>query len=244
MWLETLLFFIIALVYSSAGFGGGSMYLVVLSESAQSQPFIRFTALMCNSLVTGTSSFEFALKDWVRWKQVIGLLLFSTPACIWSSTWRIQTNTYSIVLGICLLVAAFAMLSQKKTIVENNLTPTNQWWHYPASACIGLLAGITGIGGGVYLAPLLHLSNWGNAKQIAAASAVFILVNSIGAIITQLVTVQITFEYAHLWLAAAVIIGGYIGSHSSGSWFSHKWVRYITIAIIIFASVRILLKHL
>ncbi|MFN0031834.1 MAG: sulfite exporter TauE/SafE family protein [Flavobacteriales bacterium] len=244
MYVEILLFFIIALIYSSAGFGGGSMYLVVLSESSQNQTFIRFTALMCNAIVTGTSSFEFAIRGWVAWRQLIGLLLFSTPICIWSSTLSFESRTYSLLLGACLLLAAIAMLSQRKTQVESNYPPVSRWWHYPASAGIGLLAGITGIGGGIYLAPLLHLSNWGNAKQIAAASAFFILINSVASIITQLITEQIILSYIHLWLALAVILGGYFGSHSAGSWLNHKWVRYITIAIIIFASIRIFIKHL
>ncbi len=240
---EFIFFFVIALIYSSAGFGGGSMYLAVLSSSGLGQSSIRFTALMCNGLVTATSTLRFFRSGLLAIKPTAQLLAFSLPASIWSSKWQLQDTTYFLILGGCLLLAAAAMLVQKQNNIPNKSDIKNHWMHYPASAFIGLLAGITGIGGGVYLSPLLHLTGWASPRQIAATSASFILFNSLAAIISRLFMQSLSMEWNHLWLGLSVIIGGIIGSHFTISFLTEKMVRYFTIIIIAFAAIRIITKY-
>ncbi len=231
-------------MYSSAGFGGGSLYLAMLSQYSGSESFVRFTGLSCNTVVTASGSIQFQLKKWIEWKSLSLLLLCSVPLCIWSSSWHLTSKTYFIALGFCLLLAGILMLFQKKTSVNEKAVIKNAWYLYPASAVIGLLSGLTGIGGGVYLSPLLHLSLWGSAKHISAASCVFILVNSIVGLVTQYYVHDGRLQYEALWLLVAVFAGGLVGSKLSSSILSQKTVRLITVLLIIFASLRILYKHL
>jgi uncharacterized membrane protein YfcA len=109
---------------------------------------------------------------------------------------------------------------------------------------IGAVSGITGIGGGIYLAPFLYLSRWGSPKQIAGASSVFILVNSIAGLSMQVAINGWQLEWSVLPLALAVLIGGWLGSYWSSARFSHRIVRWMTIVIIIFAALRTLSKYL
>ncbi len=238
------LFFFIALIYSSAGFGGGSSYLALLSQFPYSNVFIRFTGLSCNTIVTSVGTYNFFKKGWIASKPLLGLLLASVPLCLWSSSWKLTNQTYFITLGCCLLLAGVAMLFQKQSQVEDSKKISNPWWLYIVCSGIGLLSGYTGIGGGVYLAPLLHLIKWGSAKHIAASCSAFILVNSIAGITMQYLKNTIEWHTDQLWLLIAVFLGGLIGSRLSSSIFSQQTVRYITVGVIVFAAVRILIKHL
>ena len=220
------------------------MYLAILSQFSYSDAFVRFTGLSCNAVVTTTGTINFYLKKWIVWRPLVALLACSVPLCIWASTWKITSKTYFITLGACLLVAGLAMLFQRKSTADDNMQIRNPVWLYPVCAVIGFLSGFTGIGGGVYLSPLLHLVRWGSAKHIAAASSAFILINSFAGLVVQLIMQRIEWEIEQLWLVLAVAAGGLIGSRLSSSMLSQKVVRAITILLIIFASIRILLRYL
>lgn len=239
-----LIFFLIALVYSSAGFGGGSSYLALLSQLPYSNTFIRFTGLSCNTLVTSVGTFNFYRKGWIAIKPVLGLLLASVPFCIWSASWKLTNRGYFITLGFCLLIAGVAMFLQKKNTLVSSKRIRNPWWIYPICAAIGLLSGYTGIGGGVYLSPLLHFIRWGSSKHIAATSSAFILANSIAGILSQYFNNVIEWKIDQLWLLIAVLLGGMIGSRISSSILSQKAVRSVTAIVIILAAIRILSKNL
>jgi len=156
---------------------------------------------------------------------------------------QLSEKTYFITLAVALLLAASAMLLHHKRNETLTVQPL-RWWMYPLSFLIGAISGITGIGGGIYLAPFLYLSRWGSPKQIAGASSVFILVNSIAGLSMQIAINGWQLEWSVLPLALAVLIGGWLGSHWSSARFSHRIVRWMTIVIIIFAALRTLWKYL
>jgi uncharacterized protein len=240
MFLEILLFFIIALVYSSAGFGGGSMYIAILSQTLTSQNLIKTTSLICNAVVTANGSFQFYRSGWIALKPTLLLLAASVPLCIWTSTFILNDKTYFLLLAVCLLIAAGAMAIKKQSSKSQDDTISNKWWQYPASAAIGAIAGLTGIGGGVYLSPLLHISGWGSPKHIAAVSSLYILVNSISSLATRFFSGETTFQTDQLWLLLAALTGGFIGSRIGTSVLSHKAVKWITVIIIIFAAIKLI----
>jgi uncharacterized membrane protein YfcA len=241
--INAIFFFLIALVYSSAGFGGGSLYLALLSGMSGSTTAVRFVGLACNTVVTGVGSVNFQWNKWIAWRQLLPLLMCSVPFCIWSSFWKLEAKTYFISLGICLLIAGVLMLI-KPTLVDEKKEIRNRWWLYPVSSLIGFISGLTGIGGGVYLSPLLHLVGWGSAKHISAASAVFILINSIAGLFVQYYFHDARLGNESLWLLIAVLLGGVIGSRLGSSLLSQRVVKLITAIIIIFAAVRILIRYL
>lgn len=238
-----ILFALVALVYSSAGFGGGSMYLAILSQSGSPVAFVRFTGLLCNTAVTAQGSWRFARHGWLAVKPVFALLLLSVPPCIAGASWKLTEKHYYIILAVCLLIASVAMLFRPSD-VQSDKIPVNRFWLYPASFCIGLISGITGIGGGVYLSPLLHLSGWGSPKHIAAASSTFILVNSLAGLSVHFINGTAHISNEVIWLVLCVLLGGIAGSYMSNAILGQKMVRLITAGIILFASLRILWKYL
>lgn len=243
IWIYALLFLLVALIYSAAGFGGGSMYLAILSQSAMTAEAVRMTALSCNALVTANGTWQFHRANWIVWRGVLALLAFSIPPCIFVSTLHFEERVYFLSLAFALLIAAGVMMIRYERTEVLTVRPL-VWWMYPLAFVIGGVSGLTGIGGGIYLAPFLYLTKWGSPKQIAGASAVFILINSIAGLSAQVATHgwQIGSE---IWpLLGAVLIGGMLGSQWSSARFSHRIVRYITIVIILVAAVRILIKYL
>jgi len=114
------LFFLVALIYSSAGFGGGSSYLAILSQFPYSNGFIRFTGLSCNTVVTSAGTINFYKKGWIVWSPLLLILLSSIPFCIWSASWKLETHSYFITLGFCLLLAGLVMLLQPKNAAQEN----------------------------------------------------------------------------------------------------------------------------
>lgn len=240
MIVEILLFFLIALIYSSAGFGGGSMYIAVLSQTQSTQQIIKTSSLLCNAAVTANGSIQFFRTGWIALKPTLLLLLASLPFCIWTSTFKLSDRFYFLLLAICLLAAALAMAIKKQSTTSKEFPIVNKWWHYPASAVIGGIAGLTGIGGGVYLSPLLHLSGWGSPKHIAAVSSSYILVNSFASIITRYLNQETDFSFDQLGLLLAAICGGFIGSRLGSSILSQRTVKWITVIIIIFAASKLL----
>ncbi|MFM9985104.1 MAG: sulfite exporter TauE/SafE family protein [Flavobacteriales bacterium] len=240
MYLEILLFFTIALVYSSAGFGGGSMYIAVLSQTQSSQILIKTSSLICNAGVTANGSIQFYRSGWIAFKPTLLLLAASVPFCIWTSTFILNDKTYFLLLAACLLIAALAMAIRAQSSKSKDDIISNKWWHFPASAIIGAIAGLTGIGGGVYLSPLLHISGWGSPKHIAAVSSLYILVNSISSIITRFFNGETIFQMSQIWLLLAALAGGFLGSRMGTSVLSQKAVKWITVIIIIFAAIKLI----
>lgn len=216
------------------------MYLAALSFTAMSQDSIRVAALICNSIVTGTGSWNFLRRCRSVDKRIVPLLLCSTPACILTSLLKFSDLIFFSILGIALILAGILMLMK----VQNDAVKTskNQWQFLVLSSFIGALAGITGIGGGVYLAPFLTLRSWGTAKEISAACALFILVNSIASLIVRGLISDINMPAEFFMLFVMVTLGGFLGSYISSTRWKNDRIQKITGAILIIAGIRILLR--
>ena len=240
IYINAIFFFLIALIYSSAGFGGGSLYLALLSGSGLSTASILISALTCNAIVTAIGTVQFYRSGNFNWEKTRYLLLLSVPFSMIAGSFRFESRTYSIILACCLILAALVMLfgnsqASEKTISKN--------WVWACTPIIGIMSGLSGIGGGIYLAPLLYLTNWAKPKEIAAISAVFILVNSIGGLVVRADMLQsAAMDEKIYFLPLAVIIGAYIGSKISSSLLSQIMVKNITMGIMIFAAVRLFIK--
>ncbi len=243
IYIYAILFFLVALIYSAAGFGGGSMYLVILAQSSLSVEALRMMALSCNAVVTANGTWRFHKANWIVWRGVIALLACSVPPCLYTSSLQLTERIYFLSLAIALFIAAIAMLI-RPTKTEQLVVSPLRWWMYPLAFIIGAVSGVTGIGGGIYLAPFLYLSRWGSPKQIAGASSVFILVNSLAGLSMQIAVNGWLFDWSMVALFAAVFLGGLIGSYWSSARFTHRFVRWITVIVIIFAAIRMMLKYL
>lgn len=239
------LFLLIAFVYSSVGFGGGSLYLAILSGGlGLSIPYakeeIRFIALLCNEAVTFWALIQFLRTGNFPIQRNLILILFSSPFAFWASSLKIQEETFLHLLGIALALAALALLLP---FVLNKLHTKRlpAYLLYPIASGIGFLSGITGIGGGVYLSPFLYFTHWGTEKQIAQTTTSFIAVNSFFALI-PLTSKLSTFHSETNFFLFAVLVGGAAGNWWLRKKIPSKLIRILTSFVLIIAAVNLLLK--
>lgn len=240
-------FFIIALVYSSVGFGGGSSYIALMA-----QPFfsllpdvIRPTALLCNIIVVTGGTIIFYKQGKLSWKEIWPFLVASVPMAFVGGFWKLKESSFFILLGITLLIASIFLWIQrdeKRVGVSRMTNPMNQ---VVIGGFIGFLSGLVSIGGGIFLSPILHFLNWAEAKKISALASVFILVNSISGLIGQFSRGFPSLDWQlMISLLIAVFIGGQIGSRLGATKFKPIYVRRITALLIFVASLNILKDHL
>ncbi|MFT3750677.1 MAG: sulfite exporter TauE/SafE family protein [Agriterribacter sp.] len=246
-WELLFIFLIIAFVYASVGFGGGSSYLAVLALYAMPFNELRLTALLCNIIVVTGGTYIYLKNKQVNWKKVIPLVLLSIPMAYAGAVMRISQDTFFIILGCSLLVAA-VLLWIKTTpgsAVDNNVKRKNHFLTGSSlGASIGFLSGMVGIGGGIFLSPILNLMKWDEPKKIAATASLFILVNSVSGIAGQLTTMPAGINHTKIiLLCIAVFIGGQMGSRMAVK-FNPLIIRRITAALVFFAGTEVLVKHL
>jgi hypothetical protein len=235
-------FFLIALVYASVGFGGGSSYLALMAVAGVSYLVLKPAALVCNIIVVTGGTYIFYREGYLDLKKSLPFVLASIPMAFMGGYYKLEEGTFFIILGIALVVAAFFLWykpNQPATIRSSN-TIVN----ISLGAGIGLLSGLVSIGGGIFLAPLLHLMNWDNAKKISALASFFILVNSISGLLGQFAQ-QAEIDYKFIGpLMISVLIGGQIGSRIGARRLNPVLIKRITAVLILIAGMNILKDHL
>ncbi|MFT6827185.1 MAG: putative membrane protein YfcA [Roseivirga sp.] len=245
-----LFFFIISFLYASVGFGGGSSYLAVLSLYSFEYRLLRTIALLCNLIVVSGGTYLFAKKGHINWKKTLPLVLLSVPLAFIGAKIPFRQTTFFILLGATLVLTAVVMLSEKylKRISESK-SPSklkdNAFANGALGGTIGLLAGSVGIGGGIFLSPLLHIIHWDKAKTIAGTASIFILANSLSGLAGQLSEGNLSFDFELiLYLGLSVLIGGQLGSRLSVFKLSQERVKMLTALLVLFAGARLLWKYL
>ncbi|MGN6569560.1 MAG: sulfite exporter TauE/SafE family protein [Flavipsychrobacter sp.] len=246
-WELILFFLIIAFVYASVGFGGGSSYLAILALYALPFQEIRLTALLCNIIVVTGGVIVYVRKGQVNWRKILPLALVSIPMAYVGARMKLSQDMFFIILGISLLIAS--ILLWLKTRQNNDIAVKERRYDIVKDAllggAIGFLSGMVGIGGGIFLSPLLNLMKWDTPKKIAATASVFILVNSISGIAGQLSRLPEIINYTRIGLLCiAVFIGGQIGSNMGAVKFNQLAVRRITALLVFVAGIEVLHKHL
>jgi len=243
---EIILFFlIISFVYASVGFGGGSSYLAILSLYDLPFKEIRLIALICNIVVVTSGTIIFLLNREVNWKKILPLVLLSIPMAFLGGSLPLKQEVYYLLLGVTLLVASILLwVKQDQKRVTHEMKS-----HFLRDGfiggCIGFLSGMVGIGGGIFLSPLLNLMGWDTSRKIAATSSVFILVNSISGIAGQLRTPPENINYTMIAiLGLSVLVGGFAGSKIAALKFDHQVVRRLTACLVFIAGIEVLYKHL
>lgn len=236
----------ISILYSSVGFGGGSSYLAVLALTGIAYTQIRSTSLLCNITVVTGNVFFFYKLGLYNWKKITPLVLFSVPFAFIGGYLKINQTFFFILLGCILLFAAVTMwISKKNVSAKNSIQNLSIRKNASYGGSIGFISGMVGIGGGIFLAPLLHLTKWDTPKKIAATASLFILVNSISGLIGQYFNPEfyINWELTTI-LLATVFIGGQIGSRFSNKFFTAIQLKKATAILIAFVSIKILWNYL
>ena len=242
-----LIFFTIAFIYASVGFGGGSSYIAILALYALPFKEIRLLALICNIIVVTGGTLLFIKNKQVRWKKILPIVACSIPLAFLGACMKISEDHFFLVLGSSLLVAAALLWVKTKPGAPENEMTGNAHWARDGSigGSIGFLSGMVGIGGGIFLSPLLNLLKWDTARHIAATASVFILVNSIAGLAGQMSNLPVVINYNQiLLLGGAVLLGGQLGSRIGATKFNALIIRRLTAVLVFYAGIEVLLKHL
>jgi uncharacterized membrane protein YfcA len=236
-------FFLIAVIYSSVGFGGGSSYLALLAVMGVSLSILRPAALLCNIIVVTGGTLIFWKVGAVEWRKCLPFLCASIPMAFVGGLWKIQdADFFFILLGSSLIVAAVLLWIQPAPREGHRVD--NLFLNAGLGAGIGFLSGLVSIGGGIFLSPVLHLLNWAEAKKISALASLFILVNSISGLAGQ-VTRSHDIDWKFIApLLVAVFFGGQIGSRLGARKFNPAYIKRITAILIVIAGIKILRDHL
>tara|TARA_B110000003_G_scaffold40155_1_gene37011 strand:+ start:2462 stop:3178 length:717 start_codon:yes stop_codon:yes gene_type:complete len=236
----------IAVLYSSVGFGGGSSYLAILALTGITFTELRLISLACNIVVVSVNVFHFQKQKMYDWKKVIPIIFFSIPLAFIGGYIEITQKIFFIFLGCTLLIASITMWFTPK-IISNHIPKSsisiskNTMY----SGLIGFISGMVGIGGGIFLAPLLYVRQWDSPMRIAAIASLFILLNSLSGIIGQSFNPKFSINwYLIIPLLVTVFIGAYIGSKINNRYLTPNQIKKGTAIIIAYVSIQILSKYI
>jgi uncharacterized membrane protein YfcA len=245
MYFTALAFIAVAFLYASVGFGGGSTYTAILIESGLYWELVPPVSLVCNLVVVSGGVYHFARAGHLKLRFAVPLIATSVPAAFLGGYVQLDESGFLRILGIALFAAGLLMLLDRRRPESAATTPQSG----SAVLCglgllLGGLAGITGIGGGIYLAPILHLTRLADARTVAATCSLFILVNSLAGLAGQLIKLGqgagTLLDGAYLALPLAVLIGGQLGSRVGATRLRASLIRRLTGLVILIVSVRLL----
>lgn len=240
------LFLLVAAAYSSVGFGGGSSYNALLILSGTDFRLVPSIALTCNILVVSGGVYHYSRAGVLFTQKLLPFVVASIPMAWLGGRWVVSEQMFIGLLGFSLLVAAAQMLLKPGASFTMYTYTTARYWlvAVPIGGFIGLLAGITGIGGGIFLAPLIYFFHLAPARTVAGITSGFILMNSIAGLAGQLMKAG---EHSPLqgWMQAwplfiAVIIGGQIGSRLGAYHLPESWIRRLTAVLMLYVAIRLL----
>ena len=237
-----ILFFITAILYSSVGFGGGSTYLALLLIWDIPYYIFPVIALMCNIIVVSGNSFNYIRAGNHNFNLLLPFLIGSIPFAFLGGALKIDKDFFEILLFFVLSIAGILLLINNKSYENENLTikKINFIYSLIIGSILGLVSGIVGIGGGIFLSPILFLLKAEKPKIISTTASLFILINSISGILGQFTKDKTFDELMNYWpLFSSVLIGGLIGNYLNLKIFSNRILTILTSLLVIFVSVRI-----
>ncbi len=230
--------FSVGFLYASVGHGGASGYLAVLSIFAVPVAEFKSMILVLNILVAGMGFIQFYRAGYFRWHLSWPFLLTSVPFAFIGSQFPISTQYYHLLLGLGLIIPVVRLLGfgtkEKANKKALDLKTALLW-----GAALGFFSGLLNIGGGIFLGPLLILMAWANSKEAAAASTLFIVLNSLSGLLGNYSTIAIVNPSVYLWFLMA-LAGGWAGAYFGSHRFNLPTVRYLLTAVLVIASLKLL----
>ena len=240
-----ILFFATSAIYSSVGFGGGSTYLALLLLWGIPFTIFPVIALSCNIIVVTGNCINYSRAGNLDLKFLAPYLVGSIPMAFIGGALSIEKELFEILLFIILLLAGLFLLINFKTFDDNeeNCRKIPLTLSLLIGGILGFVSGVVGIGGGIFLSPILFLLRAAKTKIIITTASVFILINSLSGIIGQLTKNQVLEEIINYWpLLIAVLIGGQIGNFLNIKILPTKILALTTSALVLFVAVRMFFK--
>ena len=243
--LLAILFLLTAILYSSVGFGGGSTYLAFLL--IWSVPYFIFPiiALSCNIIVVSGNSYNYIKAGNLNLRLLIPYLIGSIPLAYIGGSLTIEKELFEILLFLVLVTAGILLLFNFRSYddKESSYRKIPLPFSILIGGILGLVSGIVGIGGGIFLSPILFLVRAGRPKHIVTSASLFILINSIFGIIGQLTKSDVLLEVENYWyLFVAVLIGGQVGNFLNLKIFPTRVLALLTACLVIFVALRMGLR--
>jgi hypothetical protein len=234
-------FFITAILYSSVGFGGGSTYLALLLIWGIPYYIFPVIALLCNIIVVSGNSFNYIRAGNLNLKLLIPFLVGSIPFAFFGGSLKINKEVFEIFLFIVLSIAGILLLVKNKSYDSDDLVVNKIKFIYSLliGSILGFVSGVVGIGGGIFLSPILFLLKAEKPKIIATCASLFILINSVSGILGQLTKDNTFNELINYWpLFLSVLLGGFVGNYLNLKIFSNRTLTIMTSLLVIFVSLR------
>lgn len=235
-----ILFFAGAALYASVGHAGASAYLAVMGLYSFAPSVMKPTALALNILVAAVATVKFYRAGLFSWRLFWPFAVASVPAAFIGGATTLPTRSYKIVVGIVLLYAAVWMFRSSLKPLQAATNEPPVWAAIAAGLAIGFLSGLTGVGGGIFLSPLLLYMGWADTRATSGVAAPFILVNSIAGLLGHFSSVAQLPPNIPVWGAAAVI-GGWIGATYGSRRAPPPTLRRLLSLVLIVAGVKLIL---
>ena len=229
--------FVVAVLYSSVGHGGASGYLAVMAFLAVAPAVTRPTALVLNLFVASISFVQFYRAKHFDWKVFLPFAAASVPFAFIGGRYQLSESTYKTILGVTLMLAAIRLAINMRSEIEPRVPKI--WVCLIIGAVLGLVSGLVGVGGGIFLTPILLLMNWTETKKAAGISALFILVNSISGLLGNYTQVLQLSTTVYVWITAA-IVGGIIGSTLGSQKFNSITLRRVLAFGLLIAGLKLI----
>ena len=237
-------FFVVALIYSAVGFGGGSTYIALLALSGKTAEVIPLIALPCNIAVVSVGSYLAVHRRDFDWRLSVPFFVTSVPMAFVGGLIPLDASLYFLLLGLSLAIAGVSLIV--RTAPNDATTSRKRSWRLASAigAGLGLLSGMVGIGGGIFLAPILHHLRWASSKTIAALCSFFILINSLSGLAGQILktgtAAAVSGFYEAIPLLIAVVIGGVIGGKVVIEGVTNQRIAQLTGLLVCVIGLRIL----
>lgn len=236
----SLLIFVGALLYSSVGHGGASAYLAVMALFGLKPELMKPIALILNILVSIIATWKFYRAGCFSWSIFLPIMLASVPFSFLGGLISIPSQIYKTIAGVILFFGAYRLLVHKEN-KEHSIKKMPIPLAMLAGSVIGFLSGLIGVGGGIFLSPLLIFTGWASARTTSGISAMFILVNSVSGILGHFSSnVEALPDYT--WIVGlTAILGGMIGSHLGSKKVANSIILRILAVVLAIAGAKLIL---
>jgi uncharacterized membrane protein YfcA len=232
----------VAALYGSVGHGGASGYLAVMALAGLPKGEIATTSLVLNLIVASIGAWQYLRAGHRAWPGTLPFLIGSVPLALVGGTLKLSERTYFFALAVVLTVAGVRLLMPDRAGREAGKPPAI-WLALTLGAAIGLLSGMVGVGGGIFLSPLLILAGWASAKETSSTSALFILANSVAGLAGRVASDQAHLSPQFLPLAAAALVGGFAGSWLGAHRLSNAGLRRVLGVVLLVATIKLVIDR-
>lgn len=236
----SVLIFTAGLLYSSVGHAGASGYLAAMALFGLTPEVMKSTALMLNILVAIIAAFQFHRAGFFSWDKFWPFAVSSIPFAFIGGAMSLPGNIYKQIVGLVLLFAAYHFFHGRNSAFVKIERPVPLHLAMISGAGIGLLSGTVGVGGGIFLTPLILFMGWAGTKQTASVSAAFILVNSIAGLAGHLASVKFLPPEIYMW-AFAAMAGGIIGSGLGSRRFANATLYSLLALVLVIAGLKFMM---